>query len=222
MAHSAVINISHSLEGKNRQHPQDDTAAEMHCAIHHGPDHGRVPQRRRDIVEQAASIAAPSANPTPGPATVAVTAMVLETMPKGFSGFGGRGNGSMAFPPHSGKLMYSYLGLWKGGICCIVYDYRLSQLMRHRKTQDLKVETGWAQVQCFANLPCFGYLRRSEVCNPACAFEKYFHQMGSGLRVTLDRVQRLKRGHLPFVRVFAKMIKKAIELLSGLSTGPLQ
>ena len=116
--------------------------------------------------------------------------------------------------------MYSCLTLWKGGICCIVYDYRLNQLMRHRKTS--KVETGWAQVQCFANLSCFGYLRRSEVCNPACAFEKHFHQLGSGLRVTLDWVQRLKRRHLSFVMVFAKVFEKAIELLSGLFPGPLQ
>jgi hypothetical protein len=114
VAHSAVIHISHSFEGKDRQHSQHNAATEMHCAIHHGPDHGGVPQRRRDIVEQAASIAAPSANPTPSPATVAVTAMVLETMPKGFNGFGGRGNGSMAFPPHSGELMYSCPGSWKG------------------------------------------------------------------------------------------------------------
>jgi hypothetical protein len=117
MAHSPVIHISHSLEGENRQHSQDDAATKMHCAIHHGPDHGGSPQRRPDIMEQAASIAAPSANPTPSPATVAVTAMVLDTMPKGFSGFGGRGNGSMAFPPHSGKLMYPCSQPWKGGIC---------------------------------------------------------------------------------------------------------
>jgi hypothetical protein len=87
---------------------------------------GRAPQWRRDIIELAASIAAPSANPTPSPATVAVTAMVLDTMPKGFSGFGGRGNGSMAFPPHLGKVMYLCWQPWKGGICRVVGDCRPS------------------------------------------------------------------------------------------------
>jgi hypothetical protein len=41
--------------------------------------------------------------------------MVLDTMPKGFSGFGDRGNGSMAFPPHSRKVMYPCRQPWKGG-----------------------------------------------------------------------------------------------------------
>src|SRR3954463_3660815 len=35
-----------------------------------------------------------------------VTAMVLDTIPRGFSGFGRKGNSSMAFPPRSGKVMY--------------------------------------------------------------------------------------------------------------------
>src|SRR5688572_4369553 len=54
-----------------------------------------------------------------------------------------------------------------------VVEYRVSEKdqVAHRRVPISKVETGWAQVQCFANLSCFGYLRRSEVFNPARAFK---------------------------------------------------